>query len=127
MKHPVVVNQEKVGIQTRISDWITDFAGSMVFLYLHLLWFGVWIIFKVEKYPYGLLTMIVSLEAILLSTFVMISQNRQAAFAEAKANHDFVEQEQELKLNTELTKAVHALATEIHIKLGCDVREEEGG
>lgn len=123
MKHPVVVNQEKVGIQTRISDWITDFAGSMVFLYLHLLWFGVWIIFKVEKYPYGLLTMIVSLEAILLSTFVMISQNRQAAFAEAKANHDFVEQEQELKLNTELTKAVHALANEIHTKLGCKVEE----
>lgn len=44
----------------------------------------------------------------------MIGQNRQAAFQQAKADHDFVEQEQELKLNTELTPAIHALATEIH-------------
>ena len=68
----------------------------------------------VERYPYGLLTMIVSLEAIFLSTFVLIGQNRQATFQQAKADHDFVEQEQELHTNTDLTRAVHELATEIH-------------
>jgi uncharacterized membrane protein len=62
--------------ENRVADQITRFAGSMRFVYLHVLWFGSWIIFRVEDYPFGLLTMIVSLEAIFLSTFVMISQNR---------------------------------------------------
>src|SRR4051794_7351433 len=66
-------------IQNRIADKITVFAGSMTFVYLHVIWFGCWIGFGVEKYPFGLLTMIVSLEAIFLSTFVMISQNRADA------------------------------------------------
>ena len=66
-------------VQNRIADQITAFAGSMMFVYLHIIWFGSWIIFRVEHYPYGLLTMIVSLEAIFLSTFVMISQNRADA------------------------------------------------
>jgi uncharacterized membrane protein len=58
--------------------------------------------------------LIVSLEAIFLSTFVMIGQNRQAAFQKAKADHDFVEQEQELKTNTELTREIRRLTEEIH-------------
>src|SRR4051795_4414438 len=62
--------------QNRAADRITAFSGSMTFVYLHVIWFGCWIGFGVEKYPFGLLTMIVSLEAIFLSTFVMISQNR---------------------------------------------------
>ena len=62
--------------QNRVADGVTLFAGSMVFVYIHIVWFGAWIGFGVEHYPYGLLTMIVSLEAIFLSTFVMISQNR---------------------------------------------------
>jgi uncharacterized membrane protein len=62
--------------ENRIADAITQFAGSMLFVYLHIIWFASWIIFGVEEYPFGLLTMIVSLEAIFLSTFVMISQNR---------------------------------------------------
>ena len=66
-------------VQNRIADRITTFAGSMAFVYIHIIWFGCWIGFGVEKYPYGLLTMIVSLEAIFLSTFVMISQNRADA------------------------------------------------
>jgi len=61
--------------------------------------------------------LVVSLEAIFLSTFVMIGQNRQSAFQQAKADHDFVEQEQELRANTELTKAVHALALDIHRRM----------
>ena len=63
-------------VQNRIADRITAFAGSMAFVYIHIAWFGCWIGFGVEGYPYGRLTMIVSLEAIFLSTFVMISQNR---------------------------------------------------
>ncbi|MGH3923078.1 MAG: DUF1003 domain-containing protein [Pseudonocardiaceae bacterium] len=64
-----------------------------------------------------MLTLIVSLEAIFLSTFVMIGQNRQAAFQQAKADHDFNEQELELKTNTELTRAIHTLTTELHRRL----------
>src|SRR3954454_2279424 len=66
-------------VQNRIADRITAFSGSMAFVYLHVIWFACWIGFGVEKYPFGLLTMIVSLEAIFLSTFVMISQNRADA------------------------------------------------
>jgi uncharacterized membrane protein len=64
-------------VQNRIADAITSFSGSMWFVYVHVVWFGAWIGLGVESYPYGLLTMIVSLEAIFLSTFVLISQNRQ--------------------------------------------------
>ena len=60
--------------QNRLADAITAFAGSMLFVYIHVLWFGSWIAFGVENYPFGLLTMIVSLEAIFLSTFVLISR-----------------------------------------------------
>lgn len=62
--------------ENRIADRITRFAGSMKFVYIHVIWFSLWIGLGVEDYPFGLLTMIVSLEAIFLSTFVMISENR---------------------------------------------------
>ncbi len=64
-----------------------------------------------------MLTLIVSLEAIFLSTFVMIGQNRQSDFQQAKADHDFTEQELELKTNTELTREIHTLTTELHSRL----------
>src|SRR5262245_66375250 len=66
-------------VQNRVADRITAFSGSMAFVYLHIIWFSCWIGFGVEKYPFGLLTMIVSLEAIFLSTVVMLSQNRAEA------------------------------------------------
>src|SRR5262249_50914007 len=66
-------------LDNRIADGVTSFAGSMAFVWIHVIWFGVWIGSGLEHYPYGLLTMIVSLEAIFLSTFVMISQNRADA------------------------------------------------
>jgi len=100
-------------IQLRIADWITGFAGSMNFVYLHVALFTVWMLL-VEKSPWPTLTLIVSLEAIFLSTFVMIGQNRQAAFQQAKADHDFTEQELELKTNTQLTREIHTLTTELH-------------
>src|SRR4051812_33221628 len=111
LHHPVVVAHKAhraADIQLRMADAITAFAGSMRFVYIHGLLFAVWMFF-VEGNPWPKLTLIVSLEAIFLSTFVMIGQNRQSSFQQAKADHDFVEQEQELKANTALTKAVHDL------------------
>ena len=90
----------------------------MAFVYIHILWFSCWIGFGVEKYPYGLLTMIVSLEAIFLSTFVMISQNRADAKRRLIADQQWqtvqaenVQNEELLRLSREtleLTKAIHA-------------------
>jgi uncharacterized membrane protein len=113
---PVVVEhieQRAQDLQLRVADAITKFAGSMMFVYIHIVVFALWMLF-IEKSPWEKLTLIVSLEAIFLSTFVMIGQNRQSSFQQAKADRDFVEQEQELKSNTEVTKAIHALAQEIH-------------
>ena len=88
----------------------------MSFVYLHIALFAIWMLF-IESKPWPMLTLIVSLEAIFLSTFVMIGQNRQAAFQQAKADHDFTEQEQELKTNTQLTREIHQLTTEVHNRL----------
>jgi len=118
-QHPVVVAHQAhraANLQLRIADVITSFAGSMKFVYLHAAVFLVWMLF-VEANPWPMLTLIVSLEAIFLSTFVMIGQNRQASFQQAKADHDFNEQELELKTNTELTRAIHALTAELHRRL----------
>jgi uncharacterized membrane protein len=85
-------------VQDHTADTITSVAGSMRFVYIHVIWFGVWIAVNVglagfdnefDKFPFGLLTMIVSLEAIFLSTFVMISQNRQAARSDLRSELDF--------------------------------------
>ena len=117
--HPVVLEEQErraADIQLRIADRITAFAGSMNFVYLHVALFAIWMLF-LEKNPWPTLTLIVSLEAIFLSTFVMIGQNRQAAFQQAKADHDFNEQELELKTNTELTREIHRLTTELHRRL----------
>jgi uncharacterized membrane protein len=118
-EHPVVVahrTQRAGDLQLRIADHITAFAGSMPFVYIHAALFGIWMLF-IESTPWPMLTLIVSLEAIFLSTFVMIGQNRQAAFQQAKADHDFNEQELELKTNTELTRAIHTLTSELHRRL----------
>jgi uncharacterized membrane protein len=114
--HPVVVEkaaERAADLQLRIADAITAFAGSMPFVYIHAAVFAVWMLF-LERSPWPTLTLVVSLEAIFLSTFVMIGQNRQAAFQQAKADHDFVAQEQELHLNTELTRKIHDLTESIH-------------
>jgi uncharacterized membrane protein len=108
-------------LQNRMADKITTFAGSMAFVYLHVVWFVVWIVFGTligfDSYPFGLLTMIVSLEAIFLSTFVMISQNRADAKRQVIADHQWQLVQEEDKQNCqllelsqqilELTRAVH--------------------
>ncbi|WP_307795357.1 DUF1003 domain-containing protein [Actinacidiphila acididurans] len=109
--------------QDRVADAITSFAGTMQFVYLHAVWFAVWIALNqgllgegaiFDRYPFGLLTMIVSLEAIFLSTFVMVSQNRQAARENLRADLDF-----ETNLRSEVW-SVH-----IGKALGLDPREIE--
>jgi uncharacterized membrane protein len=117
--HPVVVAhraQRAADLQLRIADAVTAFAGSMRFVYVHAIGFAVWMLF-IESSPWPTLTLVVSLEAIFLSTFVMIGQNRQAAFEQAKADHDFNETELELKTNTQLTREIHALTAELHRRL----------
>ena len=105
-------------VQNRVADAITDFSGSMWFVYIHIIWFSCWIGFGVESYPYGLLTMIVSLEAIFLSTFVMISQNRADAKHQVVADQQWLTVKEEDRQNVELiklsneilelTKAIHS-------------------
>jgi uncharacterized membrane protein len=90
--------------QNRAADAITAFSGSMLFVYVHVVWFACWIGFGVEKYPYGLLTMIVSLEAIFLSTFVLISQNRADAKRQVIADEQWRTVKEEDKQNVELLK-----------------------
>ncbi|MFC6286765.1 DUF1003 domain-containing protein [Nocardioides sp. GCM10027113] len=117
--HPVVVSQleHRAGdLQLRLADRITAFAGSMTFVYLHAVAFATWMLL-VEASPWPTLTLAVSLEAIFLSTFVLIGQNRQAAFQQAKADHDFQESELELRTNTELTREIHVLTTELHRRI----------
>jgi uncharacterized membrane protein len=109
--------RRRASLDNRIADRITAFSGSMQFVYLHVIWFACWIGVGVEGYPYGLLTMIVSLEAIFLSTFVMISQNRADEKREVLANQQWETVQDEDQQNKqlldlsnqilELTKAVH--------------------
>lgn len=88
--------EEARTVRDRIADLVTRFAGSIPFIYFHVLWFGIWVLMNLEiggfpafdPFPFGLLTTIVSLEAIFLSTFVLVSQNRQAAIAERRAELD---------------------------------------
>jgi uncharacterized membrane protein len=123
-QHPALIAAERAraeNAQNRVADKITLFAGSMAFVYLHVVWFSLWIGFGVEKYPFGLLTMIVSLEAIFLSTFVMISQNRADAKRQVLADHQWEIVQTEEKQNEdlleisnqilELTRAIHELTT----------------
>jgi uncharacterized membrane protein len=110
-------------LQSRIADAITAFAGSMVFVYVHVVWFTLWVAVPFEQYPFGLLTMIVSLEAIFLSTFVMISQNRADARRQVFADQQYTMIRDEKRQNDqliqqsrrveELNKSILALTQEV--------------
>jgi uncharacterized membrane protein len=119
LHHPAVLDEARRrsgNLQLRLADRITSFAGSMNFVWMHAALFGVWMLL-LERSPWPTLTLVVSLEAIFLSTFVMIGQNRQAAFQQARADHDFETQELELKTNTDLTRQIHVLTAELHRRL----------
>jgi len=127
LQHPAVRDQQQQRVndfQLRVADWITAFAGSMNFVYIHVLWFAVWMLF-IERKPWPALTLIVSLEAIFLSTFVMIGQNRQAAFQQVKADHDYNAQELELKTNTQLTREIHVLTAELYKRYVANAPQQE--
>ena len=116
LHHPAVVKeiQERAAdSQLRLADKVTAFAGSMQFVYLHAFLFALWML-VFEKSPWPTLTLIVSLEAIFLSTFVMIGQNRQASFQQHKADHDYKDVNTLLVENTELTRVIHGLTEELH-------------
>jgi uncharacterized membrane protein len=89
-------SEQGKGFQDHLADWITHWSGSMLFVYIHVVWFGFWIAANLgwlgfepfDPFPYGLLTTIVSLEAIFLSTFVLVSQNRQAGLADRRSELD---------------------------------------
>jgi uncharacterized membrane protein len=109
--------------QDRVSDRITAFAGSLRFVYIHAVWFAVWIAINVgalgtgrefDKFPFGLLTMVVSLEAIFLATFVMVTQNRQGRRADIRSDLDF-----ETNLRSEIW-SIH-----IGAALGVDIEHVE--
>ncbi len=123
VQHPALqkhLAERAANVQNRIADVITRFAGSMAFVYVSIVWFGLWIGLRVEKYPYGLLTMIVSLEAIFLSTFVMISQNRADEKRQVLADNQWkivqfeeAQNDQLIELSKqilELTKVIHSFA-----------------
>jgi uncharacterized membrane protein len=114
--HPAVLDEAQRRsdrFHLRLADHITTFAGSMNFVLIHVILFAAWLAL-LEKYPWPILALTVSLEAIFLSTFIMIGQNRQAAFQQAKADHDYEAEELELKTNTELTCQIQSLTAELH-------------
>jgi len=116
------------GLQERLADTITTFSGRMVFVYVHIVWFGLWFLLNTghfgvnvfDPFPYGLLTMVVSLEAIFLSTFVLISQNRSSEEAESRANLSL---QIGLLTEHEVTRVLQMLDA-IQDKLGIDNDED---
>jgi uncharacterized membrane protein len=134
--HPAVRKHQEIRRQSwsnRVADAITTFAGSMVFVYVHIVWFSVWMLINLgafgrsaefDKFPFGLLTMAVSLEAIFLSTFLLISQNRQDEARGVLANAEWTlvqkqQQENDLEIEQnkellELSQRIFDLTKEIH-------------
>jgi uncharacterized membrane protein len=115
---PILAGRRPVrDAEDRIAGRITDFAGSMLFVYLHTVWFGLWIainaglllavglgIVPYDPFPFGFLTLVVSLEAIFLSTFVMIAQNRQSSIADRRAEADY---EVNVRAEAEIARLTH--------------------
>jgi uncharacterized membrane protein len=89
-------------MQERLAERITDFAGSMPFVYLHIVWFLLWIGLGLEAFPFGFLTMVVSLEAIFLTAFVLISQNRADEKRHIIADHQWELVQDDAKRTEEL-------------------------
>jgi uncharacterized membrane protein len=126
-EHPALQRHAEMrarSIQNRMADVVTSFAGSMAFVYVHIVWFSLWIGLSVEKFPFGLLTMMVSLEAIFLSTFLLISQNRQDERRQVLADMEWKlvqtqgqENEREVEQNEELlrlSRRILELTNELH-------------
>ena len=117
-------DREDMAFSDHLASKITAFSGSMFYVWLHVAWFAIWIGLNVayfifqpfDPYPFGLLTMMVSLEAIFLSTFVLIAQNRQALAADRRAKVDL---QVNMIAEREITKVIE-LVSHIHEHLGID-------
>jgi CRP/FNR family cyclic AMP-dependent transcriptional regulator len=129
--------EEKLTVIERAADWIAWFSGSMPFLAVNTTWFIVWIlintfdtgVLRFDPYPFGLLTMIVSLEAIFLSIFVLISQNRQAQKDRVRSNIDYevnVKAEMEVAYLHEKTDRLHEKMLEEFSKLRKAIESSRG-
>ncbi len=125
--------ERRKSMVARIADSITGFCGSFPFVYLHIVWFGFWILWNtdliglkpIDPFPFGLLTMTVSLEAIFLSMFVLISQNRMAELADQRSDLDL---QVNLLAEYEITKVltiVDAIADHLDIDVGKDPELDE--
>ncbi len=99
----------------KMADKVTAIAGSTLFLVVNIIWFATWVLLNIgvfgdhlifDEYPFGFLTMMVSLEAIILSVFVLISQNRQSKRAEIRAELDYLT---DLQADTEITTIISIL------------------
>jgi uncharacterized membrane protein len=115
-------------VEDKFADGITKFAGNMKFVYFHAFWFGFWIVcglgllgphYEFDKYPFSFLTLVVSLEAIFLSTFVMISQNRSSVKSEIRSQLDY---ETDLQAEREIAIIMRTLAR-IAEKNGVDIKD----
>ena len=82
-------HRESRTLGDRVADWLTEFVGSWTLVWIHVAWFAFWVLLPVEPFPFGLLTMVVSLEAIVLSTLILMSQNRQSERDRLQADADF--------------------------------------
>ena len=122
-QHPALAAhraRRRESVVLRLADAITAFAGSMLFVALHVVWFAAWVLINLvgprfDPFPFGLLTMIVSLEAIFLSTFVLISQNRVEERQHLVADHHYHETtvlDELLRENTRLTQEIHQLVSQ---------------
>jgi uncharacterized membrane protein len=120
-----------MGLSDKLANKITAFSGSMFYVWLHVVWFSIWIVVNIsllvfapfDPYPFGLLTMIVSLEAIFLSTFVLITQNRQAIAADRRAKVDLqvnMIAEREITKVMEMVQHLHN-----HVGLGTPDHDRE--
>ena len=119
--------QDRTALQA-FADWLNDMASSSVFLGLHFLWFAIWIPWNTglfglqpfDPFPFGLLTMVVSLEAIFLSIFVLMSQKRESAIAELREEMSL---QVGLRLEEEVTKTLQLVAG-LYTRLGHKVAED---
>ncbi len=125
--------EKQKNVVTRVADAITGFCGSFPFVYLHIVWFSIWILWNTgllgltpfDSFPFGLLTTTVSLEAIFLSMFVLISQNRMTELADQRADLDL---QVNLLSEYEITKVLQiadAIADHLGIEVGKDPELEE--
>lgn len=116
----ITESDERTNVQ-KAADWIAEFAGSIPFLVMHIIWFGLWLTINIlpweairfDPFPFGFLTLTVSLEAIFLSVFVLLSQNRQAAKDRVRSD---IEYDVNLKAEMEIAH-LHEKMDRLHVEM----------